>query len=738
MGSKIMGQVSADPHSRLRRYAVLSLMALVLVYAVLAGLRTITDADTGWQLASGRYIVQHHQVPATDVLSYTARGQAWIYPAFSELFLYLLYILGGFAALSWLNAAACAATVGIAFWGEAGIAAALLATLAIPKIAYRTAPRADLFTTVLFAALLVVLWRYFRGQRAPLWLVPLIFLIWANTHLGFIAGFALLVAYGVLELGEFLVAERRGAARARVRSAFPWLIAAVPVTLLNPWGWGIYAAVLRQERDMAAQQNVIAEWRHVPLNAATVAEALQWRNPNSSYFWLLALATIAAAVALKRKYVGPAILLVASAYLSVRHIRFQGLFATVAMVVAAPFLAALFAPKPAEQFVQKSRAQRRRESSEKRWQLPSLARYGPALFAAAMAVATVLLGVRAYDLVTQRAYISAGDVNLFGAELSTWYPERAAAFIAREKLPVNIFHDYNLGGFLSFRLGPQYLDYIDGRAIPFGGLMAEQRSLMRQLPDSPAWQQEADKRGINTLIFSLARYWGLPTGSLQQFCTSTNWKPVYLDEVAIVLVRNRPENSPWIHRFAVDCNTARFEPPPTLLADNSTRGRAELFNYWAHAGSVLFKLSRHAEAEVALDRAIQMFPGEPFLHQIRGQLYQAKGQSRDAEREYLASARLKPVEATWYTLAMLYSSERRYSEAANALQQAAKLSVHPSQYYLSLAALYLAMRQPQQALSAFDAAAENSSYEPPEIKAQIDSQVTEGRARAWNSMRATP
>jgi hypothetical protein len=72
------------------------------------------------------------------------------------------------------------------------------------------------------------------------------------------------------------------------------------------------------------------------------------------------------------------------------------------------------------------------------------------------------------------------------------------------------------------------------------------------------------------------------------------------------------------------------------------------------------------------------------------------------------------------------------------LQQAALESAHPSQYYISLAALYLAMRQPRQALSAFDAAAENSSHEAPEIKAQIDSQVAEGRARAWSSMRATP
>jgi tetratricopeptide (TPR) repeat protein len=734
MGTKPPGQFFLDA-PRLRGYAAYGLMGLVLLYAVLAGLRTITDADTGWQLASGRYILQHHQIPTTDVLSYTARGAAWIYPVLPEVFLYLLYLLGGFAALSWLNAAACAATVAYAFLGEAGIAAAVLATLAIPKVAYRTAPRADLFTTVLFAILLVVLWRRFRGRRAPLWLIPVVFCIWANTHLGFIAGFALLAAYVVMELAEFLVADRRAAARARLRSAIPWLVAAVPATLINPFGWRIYGALFRQESGMSAQQNVIAEWRHVPLNATALSEALRWRDPSSSYFWLLALALVAAALALKRKSLGPALLLLGSAYLSLQHIRFQALFAVVAIVVAAPFLSGLVPSRLPEAVPEKSPTPRRRKTADKRPSTPILARYANVLTAAVAIITIGLLGVRSYDLITERAYIAAGDVNLFGAGITSWYPEGAAAFVAREKLPGNIFHDYNLGGFLSFRLGPQYPDYIDGRALPFGELMSEQRQLLRQPPDSPAWRQEADKRGIHTLIFSLARYWGLGGGTLRQFCASTVWKPVYLDEVSIVLLRDRPENSELIKRFAVDCQAVRFEAPPALVADGSIRGRAELFNFYANAGSILFKLARPSEAEIALDRALGMFPEEPFLHQIRGQLYQASGKPQEAEREYLVSARLKPVEATWAALAMIYSAERRYTEAVRALEEAARLSTHPSQYYVSLGSLYIGMHQPQNALSAFDAAVENSTYEPPEIKADIDSQVAQGRARAWNTLR---
>src|SRR5208282_3383595 len=65
---------------RTRRMAARTLFGLALAYAFVAGLRTVADFDVGWLLALGRYLVTHHAVPRTDVLSYTASGVPWIYP----------------------------------------------------------------------------------------------------------------------------------------------------------------------------------------------------------------------------------------------------------------------------------------------------------------------------------------------------------------------------------------------------------------------------------------------------------------------------------------------------------------------------------------------------------------------------------------------------------------------------------------------------------------------------------
>src|SRR6266496_2054808 len=106
------GTAQAAPpakHSPIRHALVL----LACVYAALIALHTLTDFDLGWQLATGRWVVQHHVIPSTDLLSYTAQGQPWIYPVLSGIIFYGAYVLGGYGLLSCLGALACLITVAL-------------------------------------------------------------------------------------------------------------------------------------------------------------------------------------------------------------------------------------------------------------------------------------------------------------------------------------------------------------------------------------------------------------------------------------------------------------------------------------------------------------------------------------------------------------------------------------------------------------------------------------------------
>jgi hypothetical protein len=60
--------------SRRTRIPFLSLRLAAIGYAFFAGLRTLSEYDLGWQLATGRRVVQHLQIPSTDIFSYTVPG----------------------------------------------------------------------------------------------------------------------------------------------------------------------------------------------------------------------------------------------------------------------------------------------------------------------------------------------------------------------------------------------------------------------------------------------------------------------------------------------------------------------------------------------------------------------------------------------------------------------------------------------------------------------------------------
>ncbi len=711
----------------------ISLVAIALAYAFLAGLRTVADFDLGWQLATGRYILQHHLIPSMEVFSYTAHGNPWLYPPFSGVIFYLLYLVGGYAALSWLSALACLATVAI-LAGQGTRTSAALAIVAVPAIAFRTVPRAELFTTILFAALTAILWNHYQGHKAHLFLLPLLMLAWVNLHTGFIAGLALVAAYLVLEFCDLPFAARRGAALDSMRRAFPWLFASFVATLLNPWGWRIYQAIARQNAMSQLHADYIGEWSHVHFSSAVWSQIFSLRDPAGADWWILAVASLAIVATVCRKEIGPAIILALGAYASLTHIRLQGLFAILVCIVGGDILSrevrlyAAHAPSVDGDSAKIDRAPRR----------------APVPYRASWAIAGLLVllaGIRVADLVTDRYYLWSGQMALFGAGESWWFPEKAAGFLLKEHLPGNVFGDYNLGGYLTWRLGPEYPDYFDGRFIPFGSdLFFHHRALVGLPLDSPEWRQEAAERNIQTLIFSAARFGGLGNFPLQADCESRDWSPVYLDDVAVIFVRNVTENASLIHRLAIDCKKGSV-PVRAASADATSdalswRASAELFQSLMNRASIYYLLSRDAEAADDLSHAQAIFADDPNLHLLRGQLAQAHNQRAEAEEEYQASVRLRQTDVAWYALAGLYAAEGRYSDAVYALRESAALSQVDYDRYRALGKVYLLMDEPQNALAAFQEAARRSPVQGPgkDRDPEFGARVAEGTAVAYRKL----
>ena len=330
------------------------------------------------------------------------------------------------------------------------------------------------------------------------------------------------------------------------------------------------------------------------------------------------------------------------------------------------------------------------------------------------------------DFVSSRTYIVFNSDWRFGSGESSWFPERAADFIRREQLPGNIFEEYALGGYAAWSLGPQYPDFLDGRGDRLSpDLVAEQRKLYRENPDSKAWQAEADRWNLNVLLLATSGFRGLQKMAPLAFCQSATWRPVYMDDVSLVFVRNTPQNRPVIDRLEIDCRTHQTIPP-------TVASRPALYDYYLNSGALFFELQRDQEAVDRLRRASAIYPEDPNAHLLLAALFQRRQLYREAEQEFDASLALNPSSGALYSLGLLYADEGRNAEAIPAIERAAGESTQSLDMYMTLGKLQITTGHPIQALAAFAQAKKNSPFRNggESLAPELYAEIAEGNAEA--------
>ena len=264
---------------------------------------------------------------------------------------------------------------------------------------------------------------------------------------------------------------------------------------------------------MTNRSLLIDEWAPVKLEWIGIRSGLSLHNYDSTVLLVLAI-SVAVPLALARRQLAAAVWLCGATFLGLRHGRLLIFFAMVVVVVGGSVFTSALASLQAW------------ISDERIYSI---------LAGGVCCLIVVAACIWSTDLVTNRAYMrKSGSYGMasFGTGLSWWFPQGAAAFIERERIPGQLFNTYIEGGYLVWRLGQSYKDYLDGRGDPFGlNLIQRGFELTQTPPDSPEWQREAEHYGINAIIVPLGRYWGVEHFPLlRQFCVSDNWRPVYLGE----------------------------------------------------------------------------------------------------------------------------------------------------------------------------------------------------------------
>jgi hypothetical protein len=382
---------------------------LCLAALVLAGMFSteFADPDAWWHLKTGQYILTHRRLPVPDPFAYTTAGAAPAYPGeeatrhfnlthewLAQTVMYVFEAAGGLGAVVLWKALILAAMCG--FTGLAarlrtgswlwGVAAALAAASLAVEFAH---DRPAILTYAFTAAFIAI----FEARR-PLWLIPLLSLLWANCHGGFFLGWVVCGAYAA----EALI--RRAPDRRRLLVTG---VLAVLVSGINPNVFGVILTLFDYRRS--AMQSTLIEWSRADL----------WGPP---WAFDILLYAAAAVMALSRRRVRPADWLLFAAFAAASLMAFRN---ELLIGLLAPILIASYFP----------------------WKrpLPAVAHY-----AAAAGLAAALVWGTA----------SGAFFQLRAAEWR--YPAGAAAFLAEHRIAAPVFNTYEYGGYLIWRGVPVFID----------------------------------------------------------------------------------------------------------------------------------------------------------------------------------------------------------------------------------------------------------------------------------------
>ncbi|HEX6850964.1 MAG TPA: hypothetical protein VF139_06120 [Candidatus Polarisedimenticolaceae bacterium] len=309
-------------NARSRRRAGRLGFADVLLLAVpFLAIFPLRNNDLWWHLAAGRLMVRTGSVPQGDPFSFTGFMGSWIDNEWlSQLVLYGAFRAGGNLGLVLLRIGLYTLVfLLIREWLRLGRGpSAFLPSLAV-GIALSFGwweLRPSLFSILGTLSLVAILERIRRTGRGFAAL-PVLFLVWASVHPGFLFGACILVGTVAALYAERILSDWpkwTGETGVPTRLA-AWTGVAVAATLVNPYGWKVYS-----------QQVAIAG------NTAYRALLDEWAPPGSA-FLALVLATLAALIVLRFRRTAPASLvpILGAAILSTTAVRFEEYFALVAV-----------------------------------------------------------------------------------------------------------------------------------------------------------------------------------------------------------------------------------------------------------------------------------------------------------------------------------------------------------------------------------------------------------------------
>jgi hypothetical protein len=478
------------------RITIRQLFIAILFLALFSmAMRPIADPDFWWHLRTGQLIVETRTIPHADPFSFTNQGKTWIaHEWLSEIFIYGIYWIGGYGLLILTFAAIITATFLLVYLRSAE--RPYIAGFALLLGALATAPtwgvRPQMISYLLSALFLFLLDRYTESRKTKYLIpIPILMLLWVNLHAAYALGFAILGIYIAGDIYELIKAKiaKTGSTNSPILKnlmiLFGILVLSLLAALANPNGIRLLTYPFETLSSQAMQQN-IQEWFSPDFHQ------VEWQP----LAWLI-LALIGAGL-LGRKSISPTkiLLTLVFGYATLHSMRHVPLFAIAAVPVLAEEIGSMV----------RIRQEVRKAGRLLKWVNFFL-----------VACAILVAGLRFVSVVQEQANTEKEK-----------FPAAAVDWIVQHHPSGNIFNTYGWGGYLIWRLYPEYQVYIDGRADVYGDSFIN--DYLRIEAGEPSWETSLSLDGVRIVLIERG---SLLARDLRQ---SADWEIAFSDEQSVMFI----------------------------------------------------------------------------------------------------------------------------------------------------------------------------------------------------------
>ncbi|MCL5256432.1 MAG: hypothetical protein M1319_01370 [Chloroflexi bacterium] len=500
---------------------IIFILLILLIPSLRADSLLNSDGDLARHITVGDYILDSGSIPQVDLFSHTRSGDAFVpYEWLSEVGYAVAYRSLGLSGVGLLASAVIALTFYLLMRfqvtrGVHPLLALILTLLAALASSIHWLARPHLFTTLLALVFFWILERYWERGGRLVFAVPVLMVVWANLHGGFLVGFIVIGIFLASALLQMLTHGARDLRRVGTYAVV--LIFSLAAILVNPAGYKILPHVMSYFGN---------KW--------LVANTVEYMSPDfhQSVVWFflgLLLLTVVSLVFSKRRtevrHLAVILVFTAFALYSARNIP---LFA----VLVTPLTGLYLYHRLSELWLADAPHRLAGRVLER---LKVTARNIAAIDATCSRSLAPLLGlVLAVAIAWNGGYL--GKTQIWGLHFDpTTMPVKAADFVQAQRMPGLMFNDLGWGGYLLYRLYPEYKVFIDGQTDFYGEELSKEWATVDRV--QPGWREVLNKYDVNWII--------MPTGSQVDVLLQEvkDWRLVYRDKTAVIYVRNTPENA---------------------------------------------------------------------------------------------------------------------------------------------------------------------------------------------------